>query len=158
MSKPFKVAQAFDFISVWNGTVGTSPTQIAFVPSNFPAVGKVPPGAPSIAVPVLVAHEILISNPSTAVLSIAVGDVASAGSSLGVKTYASMDGGQISSMKPMYLDPTTLPAIAAGNTITVPPGVTAFPIRVRAYGITIEAAASAAGVSIQAYGPISLLV
>jgi hypothetical protein len=155
-SSPRKVAQAFDFIAAWNGTVDTgSSTQIAFTPINYKAA-TVPPNAPGRAVAVIPAFEIIISNPSTESLQVAVGDVVSAG--LGaLALYPSMDGGQVSRMKPVFLDPESLPAITSGNMIVVPPGAIAFPIRVRAYGLTITAvSANAANVSIQAYGPISL--
>jgi hypothetical protein len=154
-SSPRKVAQAFDFFSAWNGSVSnTAPTQIAFTPVNYKAA-PAPPNAPGGSVPVIPAFEILISNPSAESLQVAIGDAVTAGMGSLVLT-PSMDGGQVSRMKPVYLNPTTLPAID-DNFIVVPPGALDYPIRVRAYGITIQAVTgAAANVSVVAYGPISL--
>lgn len=155
-SSPRKVAQAFDFFSAWNGTVDSgSATQIPFTPINYKAA-PAPPNAPGGSVAVIPAFEILISNPSAESLQVAVGDCVTAG--LGSMTLTpSVDGGQVARMKPVYLETTTLPAIGEGNVITIPPGALDYPIRVRAYGITIQALnANAANVSVVAYGPISL--
>src|SRR6185312_3830151 len=159
MSKPFKVSAAYEYVSSFTGTVlAASATQIVFTPLNFAKPDGPPPGAPNDAVPAMPAHEILITNPTANVLKLAVADVNQAGSANGMKVYPSMEGQQVASMKPLFIHPADLPAISAGNEIIVPANCIAFPIKVRAYGLTIQAvSADAAGVSIQAYWPINLL-
>jgi hypothetical protein len=159
MSQPRKVAQAFEHYASWTGTVTSgSSTQIAFVPIDAGAAASGPPvGASGAAKPVLIGHEILISNPGSNALLVTPATVQSGGATAaGGDAYNAWPPAG-SNQKPMWVDPTTFPAVTATNSIVVPAGAIAYPIRVRAVGITIKAASGDVTPSVAAYGPLSLL-
>lgn len=148
MSQPRKVAQAFEHYAAWNGSIaGAGSQQIAFTPQQKGSDGP-PTGATGAAVPVIIAHEILVSNSSDYAIEVTPAP-AQANSYNSWLPYQS-------TMKPMWVDPTTFPAVTATNCIIVPPRAVAFPIRVRSVGITISSPNGAASVSVAAYGPLSL--
>lgn len=150
MSQPRKVANTFDWHAIWSGSIAEGASQqIAFVPVGYKADGP-PAGAADGAVPCLIGHEILITNPasSSSDLHIAV----AAANSPGVGQWLPFQ----STMKPGYVDPTTFPVPDDTNTIIVPIGAIAFPIRVRAFGITISSPNGDSAPSLVAYGPLSL--
>lgn len=158
MGNPRKVAQTFDHYAVWTGAIGANASQqIAFVPiDGGAALSGAPPGASSTAVPCLVAHEILISNPGGPDILVTPATLQNSGGGSGPDAFDSWPPTS-SNMKPFWVDPTTFPAPTASNSIIVPAGAIAFPIRVKSYGITIKAANGAVtGISVAAYGPLSL--
>lgn len=151
MSQPSKIAQSFEHYAVWDGSIAQNGTaQIAFTPVDAGASASGPPqGASGSAVPVLIAHEILISNPGASAIEVTPVGVQSSDAYSSWLPYQS-------TMRPMYVDPTTFPAVSSSNRIIVPAGAIAFPIRVRAVGITISSPIGATTPSVAAYGPLSL--
>lgn len=146
--KPFNVASAMDWHAIYNGSLAQNATaQIAFTPVGYSAPGP-PAGAPGGAKAALVAHEILVTNPGTFAIEIAVGADAQGGPMVVYRPN--------SVREPAWIDPTTLPAVSAANKIIVPAGAIAFPIRVKALGITISSPNGATTPSVQAYGPLSI--
>lgn len=148
-ARPWRVALATDHYATWSGSIAeSSAEQIAFVPVDYHADGS-PPNATEAAVPVLIAHEVLVSNPGEYAIEVAP---AQASATDDTKTYPPSN----STMKPFYADPTTFPAVTDANAIIVPAGAVAFPIRVMCYGITISSPNGATTPSVVAYGPLSL--